>query len=773
LAQPIDYLDFDLELQPDGARYRVRVLQSPSGETHSTFELPFDTELENYLLKLGQPRRGVRRMDSSQTKLAKDFGGMLFKKIFAAEVLASLQSSIEQAERQRCGLRVRLRMNEAPALALLPWEYLYNASTNEFLALNLETPIVRYLALPRRILSLGIKPPLRILVVISSPKGLSQLDTHDEWLRLSKALEPLQQTGQVVRERLKAPRLDALQQRLQGSDLHILHFIGHGGLDAGAQDGMLVFEDDYQNQRTVTGEQLGVVLRNHPSLRLVVLNACDGARSSQDDPFAGVAQSLVQQGLPAVIAMQFEISDEAARVFASGFYSALASGYPVDAALVQARTAIHGNQLGAEWGTPVLFMRSPDGRLFDIPTQDLSQIEAKFTAVDTRRVRGWWPLELAICGLIGLLFLSVISSFLFRFPFANPASSAQGDVGHFSIALASLAGLSALALTLGTFNFLRFRWLSRPAVRTCCLVAIVLSGLGYGYAEMHRPLIATLSVPLAPPANQSLILNLVVRDATSDGPISAAMVDLFSDDHIINHALTDSNGVFAAEVVSPPATKTTIEVSHKDYQTVRLAGPFQPGGTIIAHLQRMVKASLPVAFKATFRFRSLPMNVSSMQGYHYGFSSLELDRALTGDRVRIRSVRVELKILAHSSVADCDTWVLLGPSPFAFNAGGVSGGPSPYDIVPSLAVAPTQVRLVLGTPGNSVIPKESEASFRGTYDFESGKPGGDYRFFKESYGGTMKLRNGLYAQVFVWTGNPNVNVDVEGITLFIEGETSG
>jgi hypothetical protein len=48
----------------------------------------------------------------------------------------------------------------------------------------------------------------------------------------------------------------------------------------------------------------------------------------------------VQQGVPAVIAMQFEITDEAAITFAEEFYSATADGYPVDAALAAARKAI-------------------------------------------------------------------------------------------------------------------------------------------------------------------------------------------------------------------------------------------------------------------------------------------------------------------------------------------------------------------------------------------------------------------------------------------------
>ena len=97
-----------------------------------------------------------------------------------------------------------------------------------------------------------------------------------------------------------------------------------------------------------------------------MLNACEGARSDASDPFAGVAQSLIQQGLPAVVAMQFEITDDAAIIFARELYGAIADGYPLEAALAEARGAIRDEGNLTEWGTPVLYSRAPDGRLFDL-----------------------------------------------------------------------------------------------------------------------------------------------------------------------------------------------------------------------------------------------------------------------------------------------------------------------------------------------------------------------------------------------------------------------
>jgi hypothetical protein len=118
------------------------------------------------------------------------------------------------------------------------------------------------------------------------------------------------------------------------------------------------------------------ILHNKPSLRLVVLNSCEGARTSNVDPFSGVATTLIEFGIPAVIGMQFEITDEAAIAFSASLYRALAQGLPVDAAIGAARCAIVAER-EAEFGTPVLFLRAADARLFDLESSVRLNIAAK------------------------------------------------------------------------------------------------------------------------------------------------------------------------------------------------------------------------------------------------------------------------------------------------------------------------------------------------------------------------------------------------------------
>ena len=107
------------------------------------------------------------------------------------------------------------------------------------------------------------------------------------------------------------------------------------------------------------------LLADQDVLRLVVLNSCEGARTTLTDPYAGVATTLVQLGVPAVVAMQFEISDRAAIVFAEELYTNLIGRRdPIDAAVAEARKAIYSDVDRVEWATPVLFVRDPDVQLF-------------------------------------------------------------------------------------------------------------------------------------------------------------------------------------------------------------------------------------------------------------------------------------------------------------------------------------------------------------------------------------------------------------------------
>ncbi len=366
----LDYLDFELEIgSGNGREYQIAVIHSAAGEARETMHFPFDElalenrllALENALLRSGGRHRQIL---SSEEQIVQNFGHALFDALFTGEVRSCYAVSRREAMQQGKGLRLKLRI-QSPKLAALPWEFLYDPSQAEYVCLSSNTPIVRYLELPQPPQPLTVVTPLRILGMITSPKNLAVLDVEREKQRVEKATEDLRAHGLVQLIWLPGQTWQALQRAVRRGTWHIFHFIGHGGFDSSADEGLIALEDDEGQAHLLSATHLGRLLTDHYPLRLVILNACEGARGSGHDVFSSTAAILVRRGIPAVLAMQYAITDQAAIELSRAFYEALADGMPVDAAVGEARKAISlgiGNTL--EWGTPVLHMRSPNGVLF-------------------------------------------------------------------------------------------------------------------------------------------------------------------------------------------------------------------------------------------------------------------------------------------------------------------------------------------------------------------------------------------------------------------------
>ncbi|MDZ4719830.1 MAG: CHAT domain-containing protein, partial [Roseiflexaceae bacterium] len=89
------------------------------------------------------------------------------------------------------------------------------------------------------------------------------------------------------------------------------------------------------------------------------------------DPFRSVAPALMRAQIPAVVAMQFRVPEEATLAFSSEFYRALTEGLPLDTCITEGRRAVMNiSGIGRpDWGIPVVYTRAQDGRLFDPATE--------------------------------------------------------------------------------------------------------------------------------------------------------------------------------------------------------------------------------------------------------------------------------------------------------------------------------------------------------------------------------------------------------------------
>jgi hypothetical protein len=200
------------------------------------------------------------------------------------------------------------------------------------------------------------------------------LDAGQEAQRIRTALQPRETAGQVKTDVLPHAIAADLREKLRTFRPHVIHFIGHGGFQD--DQGMLVMEDDERKTRLVSDKQFREFFLGADDAKLVILNACQGATQSSARALSGLAPQIVRRGLSAVVAMQYPILDKVALSFACEFYRALAEYYPVDAAVTEGRRAVY-QDFGSDqpdWGTPVVFMRSPDGLLFGPPVASSPQV---------------------------------------------------------------------------------------------------------------------------------------------------------------------------------------------------------------------------------------------------------------------------------------------------------------------------------------------------------------------------------------------------------------
>jgi hypothetical protein len=360
----IEYEDFEINFLIAGDVVSVRV-ECPAGEGKSGFRLDGATEPEAMGVlrqisgwwRSGSPLRHLRAELPSLTP--RDVGAQLFRLVFRGRILSLFDQSLGIAHGRDQGLRVVLRFDLkeeiSRRLAQLPWELLYREDSGKFLALNTRTPIVRRLFADRPALLPSLRQAPHVLLAIAGPKDLGLIDSDKERRKIEAALDDLGAGLEVV----SGATREALVTGLVRYRSQVLHFVGHGDFEGG--EGVLYFEGPDGRSEPVSGARIAASLVNATALRFVFLNACATAVTSSADghnPFAGVASALVDQGVPAVLAMQAAIPDKAAIAFSRRVYEGLALGDTIEEAVSHGRAELfHSDPDSALCAIPVLFTR--------------------------------------------------------------------------------------------------------------------------------------------------------------------------------------------------------------------------------------------------------------------------------------------------------------------------------------------------------------------------------------------------------------------------------
>lgn len=316
----------------------------------------------------------------------KTYGELLTDSLFEdpalKEAFAVAQASAQENE---ATLRLRLCIDStAPELHSLRWETLRDPNTRDPM-LTGERVVFSRLVSSRdlRPVQLRAAGELRVLVVIANPCNLpndphgltlAPLDVATEAKRAQEAL------GDLRTEVLATPgaaTLEAIAERLR-SGCDVLYLICHGALIG--DEPWLWLEDANGDVDRVAGAELVTRIREvRQAPRLIVLASCQsagtGATTQPDDEathdddedvprpkregaLAALGPQLAEAGVPAVLAMQGDVTVQTAAAFLSTFFRELLKDRPIDLAVSLARGAVR--ERPDSW-MPVLFMRLRSG----------------------------------------------------------------------------------------------------------------------------------------------------------------------------------------------------------------------------------------------------------------------------------------------------------------------------------------------------------------------------------------------------------------------------
>jgi len=386
----MEYLDFFVHLDRDENGLVVRVDADPYGRGAAKNPLGFDPAtlpcrlkaIEQCLLCMLHPSATDR--DKSRCSLeehVRSLGADLFRVLSEGDVGKAFLRTLGQLDGDvHRGLRIRIASDPSDGhlhpMAAAAWEVIHDAKHEGFLGQRRRFPISRYFTGLGAIQELRLDGALRVLLVESQPKDVPPVQAAEEKAAIRHALEPIKRVEVVE----SPPHLLRVRDLILARGIHVLHFIGHGGFNAQTGNGWVTFANEDDSRARWPGDLLADRLKDLPTLRLVVLSNCYGGtlpRAANQVAFLTVAPALLRAKIPAVVAMQFPISDDAAIAFSRRFYERLAAFDPIDVATSEARMAIadlgQSPETRLQWPLPAVFMRVGDGCLLSPPAPTSSK----------------------------------------------------------------------------------------------------------------------------------------------------------------------------------------------------------------------------------------------------------------------------------------------------------------------------------------------------------------------------------------------------------------
>lgn len=341
-----------------------------------------------------------------------NYGEELSKQLFGdPKMLEAFNKARSSVQSKETALRVRLFIDpNAIELHSLRWETLRDPENPAAHLLTGENlTFSRYLSSfdwqPVRPRARGA---LKALLVIANPTDLdpaelAPVDVEGELARAKTSLGDIELSVLALIDDpvcfegitfVGHPTLNQIQENLR-QNYDILYLICHGALEGG--EPLLWLENEDGKAHVVSGSDLTThlqELRHRP--RLVALASCQSAGSGDSKPkqsadggaLSALGPRLAEVGVPAVLAMQGNITMKTVETFMPRFFAALREEGQIDRAMAVARGAVRER---SDYWMPVLFMRLKSGRLWYTPgfadnKEDLEKWPALLNHLQRKRV---------------------------------------------------------------------------------------------------------------------------------------------------------------------------------------------------------------------------------------------------------------------------------------------------------------------------------------------------------------------------------------------------
>lgn len=346
-------------------------LHRREGTTYSV-EMRFSQPNSDADIRLGQGEAISAQFDFesllAQSLDAAAYGKALTASLFAdPKMVTAFSEALASAQSLQAPLRIRLVIGaSAPELHTLYWETLRNPKDQSPLFTGEQIFFSRYLSsLDWRPVHLRSKADLKALVAVANPSnlgefGLGAVEKEAEFARARQALGDIAVT--TLPEAGKYCTLTALNESLRAG-YDILYLVAHGVFRK--DEAWILLEAEDGTLARVSGVDLVTRIRElQDPPRLVVLASCQSAGEGAGRALQALGPRLTEAGVPAVIAMQGNITMPTVEKFMPVVFEELRKDGVIDRAVAVARGLLRTQ---SDYWIPVLFMRLKSGRIWYEP----------------------------------------------------------------------------------------------------------------------------------------------------------------------------------------------------------------------------------------------------------------------------------------------------------------------------------------------------------------------------------------------------------------------